>query len=367
MPQSSFTAHLPSSKPALVHGRDFRKYILIHLASLLGALTHVGFILVFLRLDQSLLAVFNVVSVAIWLAAWLANRAAHYNRAIYLIAGETALHATLATLLLGAASGFHFFLVPIACLVTISPNLARWKSAILGLCLMTLFILLDEDLMGDIAGPLPTLPGPLYHVLVASALFILVGFAISVRLVFEMQESRLTHMATRDALTGLFNRRFASDYLHQLAAQRQREPAPCCIALLDIDHFKRINDSYGHDVGDLSLVSISSLLQAHFRRSDILCRWGGEEFLVIFPNTSLEDIHPVIEQLRSQLTHLCIEHDKGEFQLTLSIGVTEIAPHETVDVPINRADRLLYRAKAEGRDRIVTDASSPHESSNIEQ
>lgn len=354
MRETSFAAHISRDKPQRVRSQDYLKFFLIHWSSILGTATHLCFITLFLAYDHLWLAALNVISVLMWLGALVANYRGNHNRAVYLIASEAGIHAAVATVTLGTGAGFHYYLLPLSCLVTLSPNMPRWRSALIGLFGMFEFMVLER--LPD-AVPLTTasnLPPMVATTNLAVALTVMVMFAMLVRCVYEMQSRSLTSMATRDALTGLFNRRFASDYLRQLSMQQQRNKSQCSVALLDIDHFKHINDRYGHKVGDACLVQVASKLSKHFRSSDVLCRWGGEEFLLIFPDAGVEEILPVIENFRQYLHNHPIQHYGELIPLTMSIGVTNLPPGVPFDVAINRADRLLYRAKATGRNRIIS-------------
>ncbi|WP_417329479.1 GGDEF domain-containing protein [Halomonas cupida] len=355
MRETLFAAHISRDKPQRVRSQDYLKFFLIHWSSILGAITHLSFIALFLAYDHPWLAALNVISVLMWLGALVANYRGNHNQAVYLIASEAGIHAAIMAMTLGTGAGFHYYLLPLSCLVTLSPNMPRWRSVLIGLLGMCEFMVL-ERLPVD-AVPLATasnLPPLAATVNLAVALTVMVLFAMLVRSVYEMQSRSLTSMATRDALTGLFNRRFASDYLRQTSMQQQRNKSPCSVALLDIDHFKHINDRYGHKVGDACLVQVASKLSKHFRSSDVLCRWGGEEFLLIFSDASVDEILPVIESFRQYLHNHPIQHYGALIPLTMSIGVTNLPPGVPFDVVINRADRLLYRAKATGRNRIIS-------------
>lgn len=355
MRETSFAAHISRDKPQRVRSQDYLKFFLIHWSSILGTVAHLSFIALFLAYDYPWLAAINVISVLMWLGALVANYRGNHNRAVYLIASEAGIHAAITTMTLGTSGGFHYYLLPLSCLVTLSPNMPKWRSALIGLLGMFEFMVLERLADAITLTTVTTMPPLVAGANLAVALTVLVLFAMLVRSVYEMQSRSLTSMATRDALTGLFNRRFASDYLRQISMQQQRNKSQCSVALVDIDHFKHINDRYGHKVGDACLVQVASKLSKHFRSSDVLCRWGGEEFLLIFPDAGVDEILPVIESFRQYLHNHPIQHYGALIPLTMSIGVTNLPPGASFDVAINRADRLLYRAKATGRNRIISE------------
>ncbi|PDW02434.1 diguanylate cyclase [Candidatus Viridilinea mediisalina] len=165
----------------------------------------------------------------------------------------------------------------------------------------------------------------------------------------------LREQAHRDPLTGLFNRRYLDEAMQREIARARREDYPIALALLDIDHFKKINDNFGHSAGDAVLRNIANLLHDAVRSSDIVCRYGGEEFLIVMPLSNAEAVLDRTEQLRALIKQLLIEHD-GKLlpTITASAGITTLNPKEDQLQPaLERADQALYIAKAAGRDRSV--------------
>lgn len=172
---------------------------------------------------------------------------------------------------------------------------------------------------------------------------------------------RLEDLATRDVLTRLPNRRAAITQLEaESARQRRRKPysdaQPLCIALLDVDHFKRINDNHGHSAGDEVLKAIGATLQESIRECDFVARYGGEEFVAALPNTSVQDAAGVLERIRSAVEALDGQRIAGlDRPITLSIGLAAHQPSERIEQTLAHADAALYRAKAAGRNQIEID------------
>lgn len=162
------------------------------------------------------------------------------------------------------------------------------------------------------------------------------------------REKLLTKLATRDQLTGVYNRRALIDYFRRLISQAKRYGTIFSIAIIDVDNFKSINDTYGHMVGDKVLKEIARRIKKVLRKSDLFGRWGGEEFLVVLPMTS-EPFMPV-ERIRRVI-------EQGEFfnglKITISAGATTYREGDTVDSMLSRADSALYKAKAQGKNRVV--------------
>ena len=168
----------------------------------------------------------------------------------------------------------------------------------------------------------------------------------------DEMHARLRVLSHTDALTGLYNRRrFMESLTHELARQA-RNDQPLCLVLIDADHFKDVNDTHGHDMGDDVLRTLARLLQACVRSpTDLVCRLGGEEFALILPDTDREQAVRVGERVREQLAGLQFGEPGRRFRLTVSMGIVECAG-EPLGVCLKEADTQLYQAKDEGRDRI---------------
>ena len=156
--------------------------------------------------------------------------------------------------------------------------------------------------------------------------------------------------ASHDNLTKAPNRKLFNEKLKEEFYRAKRYNTPLSIAMIDIDHFKSINDTYGHDAGDLVLQKLASFCQRHIRKSDMFARWGGEEFMFIFPNTNIQAAVKICEKIKNDL-----QNDKNiqePIKFTISCGVSELIKNDTIDTFLKRVDEMLYKAKEEGRDRI---------------
>lgn len=167
-------------------------------------------------------------------------------------------------------------------------------------------------------------------------------------------EEALRDMASRDPLTGIYNRRSFMELARSQLARAHRFNEPMSVFVLDVDHFKRINDSYGHATGDDALRMVAGGCQAILREYDILGRLGGEEFVVVLPGATAEESRVVAERVRRHLSRMAIPGPEGRFHLTSSIGISALdGAYDTLEKAIHRADLALYRAKREGRNRVV--------------
>jgi len=156
-----------------------------------------------------------------------------------------------------------------------------------------------------------------------------------------------------DYLTKLFNRRYFFDVGSRNFNRTKRESKPIAIAMLDIDHFKRINDTYGHDAGDEALIVMAALLRTSFRPTDVVARFGGEEFCVMMLDAGPEDAAGKLEQIRARVADTTIHHDGHSFDMTISIGLAT-EHDENLARMLKVADERLYQAKESGRNRLVT-------------
>jgi diguanylate cyclase (GGDEF)-like protein len=171
----------------------------------------------------------------------------------------------------------------------------------------------------------------------------------------QKTESTLRRQALRDPLTGLFNRRFFDAGLAQEIMRSRRSGNPASLLILDIDHFKNYNDEYGHEAGDAVLRAIGQLLQTHVRGSDVACRFGGEEFVILMPDAALESAKERGKQILEAIRGLEIPH-QGHLlpPVTASLGLAEFPSHaRDAEGILEAADHALYVAKRAGRDRMV--------------
>lgn len=166
--------------------------------------------------------------------------------------------------------------------------------------------------------------------------------------------SRISELATRDELTGLPNRRAMLDQLATETARQARKKLPLAIGLIDLDHFKRINDAHGHAGGDQVLRGFAHRVESELRGGDVMARWGGEEFLLMLPDTSIEAAQQCLQRLRDRLRASPFNEVAPGLQLTFSAGVTGCLGQGDIDSAIERADQAMYRAKQAGRDRAET-------------
>jgi diguanylate cyclase (GGDEF)-like protein len=192
--------------------------------------------------------------------------------------------------------------------------------------------------------------------LIIQQLAVTVGEAIKLALSNIKLREELSEQATHDPLTGLYNRRYLEDGLARELYRARRRNTPLCVAILDLDHLKHFNDTFGHGAGDALLRELGRTLRENSRLSDIVCRYGGDEFVLILPDSSLADTRRRVQQILALVKELRIWHgDQLLESLTVSAGVAVAHEHNfNMREILRAADEALYAAKQAGRDLVVT-------------
>ena len=170
----------------------------------------------------------------------------------------------------------------------------------------------------------------------------------------EYLHQELREQALRDGLTGLYNRRYLNDVLNRETVRTDRDQSSMSFVMLDVDNFKTVNDTFGHQVGDQILVQLANLFSTQARGSDIVCRYGGEEFLLLLPSTSLEAAGSRAEEIRKKAELLIGQIDGQNVRVTLSFGIAAYPDHGSHwEQVVSNADKALYQSKHNGRNRVT--------------
>lgn len=324
-------------------------------AQIAGAVDVIFFFL-FHALGSPILAWVNVVSVAMYAGAYYALKYHRNKIAVVLIWAEVLIHAALGIILIGWESGFHYYLLMFIPAICVSAPRMWAVYALLGL--WGYYVALDV-LMWFIEPLQPINQTALHivHLFNLSVVFAMFSYLSSyyLRMVVSAQR-KLREMATTDSLTGLSNRRHMAYLAEKELARFQRSGHPVGFLLLDVDHFKSINDAYGHEAGDRVLVCVADVIRKELRAQDLIGRWGGEEFLAILPDTDSEKARASAERVRNAfLAKDWKAITGGDVEVTISIGVSELRAGEDLSAAVSRADRALYRGKSSGRNRVELD------------
>ncbi len=162
-----------------------------------------------------------------------------------------------------------------------------------------------------------------------------------------------SHMLS-DGLTGLLNHVAIKTHLESEISRAHRQKEKLSFAMLDIDHFKRVNDNYGHPVGDRVIKSVARMLKKRLRKTDFIGRYGGEEFAIILPDTDIETAIKVLDDVRQNFSQITQQNNDDQFYCTLSAGVTQLSSKDNMDSLLNTADEALYQAKNTGRNKVCS-------------
>lgn len=176
-----------------------------------------------------------------------------------------------------------------------------------------------------------------------------VGLSESLRSESSLKFAKLMASSTTDPLTGVGNRRCLDAEIERRIAQLRRQGMTVSLLMIDVDHFKQLNDKFGHLAGDAMLRNLAKLLDKTLRDTDLITRYGGEEFVAVLPGTDLHHARLAGERIRNAIEYSRVSFDGMELGVTISVGVTEALPNDTPETFLNRADQALYEAKNAGR------------------
>ena len=281
--------------------------------------------------------------------------------AVHLVLGPGQVHAVARVLATYGANAGLIAMMMVGLFPTMIPRLGLARVLLLAasafivlaanLAMLVLQLLAPEQPL-EVHRPGAPILGSMMAYLVAAALFNFTFMALVVARLLD----RLRQQSERDALTGLYNRRAMTERLAEHWALWQREGRPFSLALVDLDHFKRVNDTRGHPVGDEVLVQVAQRLRAQVRGHDMIARVGGEEFVVLMPRGDRREALALAERLCAALRATALPVKGAPVAITASIGVAMVqADDPDADAVLRRADAALYRAKAAGRDQVADD------------
>jgi diguanylate cyclase (GGDEF)-like protein len=316
-------------------------------------------LLFFLAAHAPVQAWINIGSILIYGSAYCLLKRRWNRLALTLIWMEVLVHTITGTVLAGWASGFHYYLLMFVPAIIIGAPRRRALCLLAVLWSVYLGLLFDTNKIAPLEplGPQALL---LLHVFNASVLFIMVTyFTFMYRTLASASERKLKLLATTDPLTGLFNRRHANEIAMREANQDGRTGRPLSFILADIDNFKAINDQYGHEGGDTVLVEVSRALSSVTRAHDILARWGGEEFLLVLPDTSREGAAELASRIYHMMQTLRPMIGAHQAQITLTMGISSQRFNEGFGAALARADQALYEGKRAGRNCVRLDRDAP--------
>jgi diguanylate cyclase len=330
----------------------------------LGTLIAIGLHAIFgvagLIVDALPLAAVQVVTIAAYTCCFFLSKPSQRWIAVTLTWIDLLGHATLACWIVGIESGFQYYswiLLPL--LFANVHRTVRFKTT-MAVLLTVIYVLLDWWLhrTTPLVAVDPAALAGLRYFNIACFLVALGMIAAAHAHTVEDAERRLNALASTDALTGLFNRRRITDHIQKELAQALVDNRPVSLMLLDIDHFKSINDQFGHACGDQVIVAVGEVLRANVRQRDLIARWGGEEFLVLMPEATLNAARETAERVRRAVAGSVIRAELDATPVTVTVGVALWRERERIEETIHRADAAMYSGKLSGRDRVVTDGEA---------
>ena len=338
----------PGSK--LAHGAF---WIMVRRVTMVAAGVDLALLALFLLLDSPILAWLNLASIAIYAGAyWLLLKRINLP-ALVLIWAEVLGHAAIGSILVGWDSGFHYYLLMFIPAIVVSARVRT--GALLVMLLLAFYLSLHAvSRMAGVQAPLSNTGLMVVHGFNVAIVFAMASY--TARFYYgtvRRAERKLVELATQDPLTGLANRRCLLAAARNEIARARRSGEPIALIVADIDYFKQINDTRGHEAGDHVICHAGALLSSLCRTQDTVARWGGEEFLLLLPATSLEAASALAERVRQTVATSAAEHAGQRIGYTFSFGVSKLGTDEPLSDAIARADRALYQSKAQGRDRVT--------------
>ncbi|MCL6571700.1 MAG: GGDEF domain-containing protein [Bacillus sp. (in: Bacteria)] len=237
---------------------------------------------------------------------------------------------------------WRLFLLPSIGIIILNP---KWSTGIISIIIIVSVKILTHYLyFGNITIN--------YFQLISSTTIILLTLTFLLKKINSLIE-KLEYQSFTDNLTQAFNRRYLELHSEKLFANSLTQNQQLCFLMLDIDHFKKINDNYGHHFGDLVLQELTTVIKKTVRENDVFIRMGGEEFALLMPNTTLQDGIISAEMIRKIVERVKFEHNGNFISITISIGITQYE-EESLERLVQKADLALYQAKANGRNNVVT-------------
>ena len=331
-----------------------RMFVALDFVTLVGITAHLGFIPLFTWLQLPVLAAFNVLSVIVWITARVLNRRGKLDLAVVLVKLEVAGHATLAVSMLGWDSGFHYYLWPLIPFAGLNDRISPRVVFVEVVALFVLYSVLYWFTRAiHFQGPSPEVTQAIPFMNVGVVFTAMGMLAVYFRLATSASEQRLRMLASTDELTGLTNRRRMLEHIREEIRRLRRSGRSASLIMGDIDHFKDINDKYGHLCGDEVLEEVSELLRNSLRDQDFIARWGGEEFLFLLPETDDAGGVTAAEKLREAVSKLEVQFEARKLKVTMTFGVAALDPKIGIDESISRADDALYQGKQGGRDQVI--------------
>jgi diguanylate cyclase (GGDEF)-like protein len=352
---------VPDQQEGDIQRQSFSR--LMQLLSLAMAVISTVMILVLAIMNARLDLIIYVVSTIIVLfLIYFVFRSDHVAAGFYGLVYITCLNCMIGNTVIGWRSGIYILFLLLIPVILYNPILKKTRKLVLGAFFGLAF--LSTIILGFMLSPM--LRFSTFQLQLMNSINVIVTFIVlagvsyiqirnSNKVAIRLIEvnNKLAFHASRDSLTNLLNRRTMNQYIQMEYVRSKRSGKAFGLIMADVDDFKLVNDNYGHAAGDLVLIELSGLLSATLRKQDLIARWGGEEFLILLPETEFEGVQIAAEKVRDLIAHSSVPYQGHDIQITLSIGGVVCEREANWDDCIKTADRALYYGKTHGKNLAV--------------
>jgi len=342
----------------------YRYFYVTNYLALVSLVSHIALLAAFAFFGLKVLALYNIVSIAVYAVAFLINRRGFHDEALAMGAAEAIAHSYLATLYLSWHSAFHLYMLLIIPLMFLSPKRYPVPKPLIALAVWGVYSGLQAH-FGQTAPLIVLNVNTVQMMSYANTGLLMTALAFigyyyskaasKAESELRAANERLEWLAKTDPLTKLSNRRNIMEILQGQLALFEGTGTRFSVAICDIDGFKGLNDTFGHECGDQVLASLALKMSDALRKRDYLARWGGEEFLLVLPDTDVEEAYVVAERVREHIDNTVFHYGEHEMSLTLTIGVSMFAKGMDIAQCVNRADKALYEGKRLGKNCVCAD------------
>ena len=328
-------------------------------------LGHILYLALFRWLGVYQMVYYNYFSVAFYAIMYVLLRYQKIGKTVftYLVLVEIIVHACMGAYYIGWIAGFTqimLCIIPIPFYITPNRKTVPYLLSSLDIVMFIIMRLAMADRV--VPYSFPTHKVNIVYIYNTVCSFVIIIYVSSIYIFTnehnkrdaKAQTEKLQRLATIDPLTQLFNRRAMMDFIKMIESNSRRTGSSYSLCLGDIDDFKHVNDTYGHDVGDKVLRSVSDVIAKNVPSEGYVCRWGGEEILFIVPNIDTEKCENIAKNICQKINECTFEENSQTFRVSMTFGVYSVTPEENYDEGISKVDKLLYKGKKQGKNCVVS-------------